>query len=123
MSESKKRVLHVDDEADVREVVETILEKEGLEVTGAESGAQALMYLEKDSFDIILLDIMMPDISGWELFTHITEMKKVYNVIFLSVLEISEERLAKLKEQGVKDYITKPFDQDDFVSRVKKVLP
>ena len=122
MINAKKKILHVDDEPDTLKVVKTILEKAGFKVDSVESGKDALKEIKLDSYDLVVLDIMMPDMSGWDLFTRITEIKSEYNIIFLTVLEISESRLKELKEHGIKDYITKPFDRDDLVTRVKKVL-
>lgn len=122
MTNTKKRILHVDDEPDTLKVVKTILEKEGFEIQSVESGKGALDKIKIDSYDLILLDIMMPDMSGWDLFTQISEIKQEYKVIFLTVLEISESRLEQLRKHGVKDYIMKPFDRDELVARIKKVL-
>ncbi len=122
MTNTKKRILHVDDEPDTLKVVKTILEKEGFEIQSVESGKGALDKIKIDNYDLILLDIMMPDISGWDLFTQISEIKQEYKVIFLTVLEISESRLKQLRKHGVKDYIMKPFDRDELVARVKKAL-
>jgi DNA-binding response OmpR family regulator len=118
----KIRILHVDDEADTLSVVKTILEKEGYEVVDVLSGKDALKDVELNGFSLIILDIMMPDMSGWDLFTRISDVKPGYKVIFLSIVDVSEERIKVLKESGIKDYIKKPFDKDDFVARVKKVL-
>jgi DNA-binding response OmpR family regulator len=118
----KIRILHVDDEADTLSVVKTILEKEGYEVVDVLSGKDALKDVELNGFSLIILDIMMPDMSGWDLFTRISDVKPGYKVIFLSIVDVSEERMKVLKESGIKDYIKKPFDKDDFVARVKKVL-
>jgi len=118
----KKRILHVDDEPDTLKVVKTILEKEGFEIDSIDSGIRALKKVNLNHYSLIMLDIMMPDISGWSLFTRIAKIKPEYKVIFLTVLEISESRLKKLKEHGIKDYITKPFDRDDLVTRVKKAI-
>lgn len=118
----QKKILHVDDEPDTLKVVETILEKEGYEVVSVESGKAALEKIDLNSFDLLLLDIMMPDMSGWDLFTRITKIKPTYKVIFLTVLEISKDRLKQLKEHGIKDYIIKPFERDDLVARVKKAI-
>jgi len=122
MTDIKKRILHVDDEVDTLKVVKTILEKEGFEVESVESGKGALDQIKLDNFNLIILDVMMPDMSGWDLFTQVTKIRPEYNVIFLTVLEISEERLKQLREHGIKDYIMKPFDRDDLVTRVKKIL-
>ncbi len=119
---TKIKILHVDDEADILTVVKTILEKEGYEVTSVPNGKDALKNIELNGFSLIILDIMMPDMSGWDLFTRIAEVKPNYKIIFLSIVDVSEERQKVLKEAGIKDYIKKPFDRDDFVARVKKVL-
>lgn len=118
----RKRILHVDDEPDTLKVVKTILEKEGYEVISATDGKQALEHVDADGFSLLLLDVMMPDMSGWDLFTRIVEIKPTYKVIFLSVLEIAPEKLKELKDAGVKDYITKPFERDDLVKRVKVAI-
>jgi DNA-binding response OmpR family regulator len=119
---AKIRILHVDDEPDTLSVVRTILEKEGYEVVSALNGTEALKHVDLDGFSLIILDIMMPDMSGWDLFTRIAQIRPSYKIIFLSIVDVSEERLEELKEAGIKDYIKKPFDRDDFVARVKKIL-
>lgn len=118
----KIRILHVDDEVDTLTVVKTILEKEGFEVESVLSGSEALKQVDLDGFSLIILDIMMPDMSGWDLFTRIAKIKPGYKVIFLSILDITEERLKEITAAGIQDYIKKPFDRNDFVTRVKKVL-
>ncbi len=117
----RKRILHVDDEADTLSVVKTILEKEGFEVVSVNSGMQALKEINLDGYSLIILDIMLPDMSGWEIFTRIGAIKPNYNVIFLTVLDIPEDRLKELMDAGIKDYIKKPFDRDELVARVKKI--
>jgi len=119
---TKIKILHVDDEADTLGVVKTILEKEGYEVVSVLNGSRALKAVNLNGFSLILLDIMMPDMSGWDLFTRIAKIKPTYKVVFLSILEISEEKMKELKKAGVKDYIKKPFDRDDLIKRVKKAL-
>ena len=122
MAKIKKRILHVDDEPDTLKVVKTILEKEGFKVDSVTSGNGALKKVDFNSYSLIILDIMMPDMSGWDLFTRIAKIKPDYKVIFLTVLEISEPRLKQLRKHGIKDYITKPFDRDELVMRIKKIL-
>ncbi len=120
--DKKIKILHVDDESDTLSVVKTILDREGYEVKSVLSGRDAIKNIELNGYSLIILDIMMPDMSGWDLFTRITEIKPGYKVIFLSIVDVTEERLKELKEAGIKDYIKKPFDKDDLVERVKKVL-
>lgn len=122
MNTEKIRILHVDDEPDTLQVVKTILEKEGYEVVSVESGKSALEQIELNGFNLLLLDIMMPDMSGWELFTRIGRIKKGYKVAFLTVLEVSEAKMKELRDAGIVDYITKPFDHKDFVARVKRAI-
>lgn len=119
---AKKRILHVDDESDTLKVVKTILEKEGFDVISATNGQNALEKINMDGYDLIILDIMMPDMSGWDLFTRIAKIKPDYKVIFLSVLEISDEKLKEFKNSGIRDYIKKPFDRNDLIARVKKAM-
>ena len=121
-SDKKIRILHVDDEPDTLEVVRTILEKEGFEVVSVNRGEQALKEIKTNGFSLLILDIMMPDMSGWELFTRIAIIKPDYSVIFLSILEITKDKIKELQAAGVKDYIRKPFDRNDFVARVKKAI-
>lgn len=118
----KIRILHVDDEEDTLKVVKTILEKEGYEVDSVKQGVEALEKIKKNGYSLLILDIMMPDMSGWELFSHISKIKNNYRVIFLSVLEIAAEKLRELNEAGIKDYIQKPFDRDELVTKVNKAL-
>ena len=122
MTDKKETILHADDEPDTLDVVQTILGIEGFDVVSVRDGNQALEQIKLRNFDLMLLDIMMPDMSGLELFSRISEMKENPRVIFLTVLEASEEMLKQLKEIGMKDYITKPFDRDHLVGRVKSAL-
>jgi len=119
---TKKRILHVDDELDTLRVVKTILEAAGYEVVSVESGTDALKQVDLNGFDLLILDVMMPDMSGWDLFTRVGQIKPGYKVVFLSVMEVSKERAKQMKENGIVDYITKPFDDDDLIERVKKAL-
>jgi len=118
----KIRILHVDDEQDTLVVVKTILEKEGYEVVSVTRGKKALEDVMLDGFGLIIIDVMMPDMSGWELFTRIAQVKPDYKIIFLSILELSPEKKKELFASGIKDCIGKPFDRADFVKRVKQVI-
>lgn len=122
MSKEGNKILHMDNEEDTLLSVKTILEKEGFIVESATRGKNAIEAIEADGFDLVLLDIMMPDLSGWDVFTRLMRTAPNIKVIFLSVLEISAERREELIKHGVSDYILKPFDRDDLVKRVKAAL-
>jgi two-component system, OmpR family, response regulator VicR len=116
---AKKIILVVDDEADIRSSVKTILEKEGYEVITAVNGDDCLKKLEKGKPDLILLDIMMPGTPVREV------VKKIKNVkiSYLSVVRTSEAEKEKLLGQNnIVDFIQKPFDIKDLVKRVKKIV-
>lgn len=118
----KKRILHVDNEPDILKAVRSILESEGYEVDNVSGGKACLKLLETKQYDLILLDIMMPDISGWDVFTHIMKTNPKQRVVFLSALEATPERIQALKNSGLADYITKPFDLEEFIQRIKKLV-
>ena len=119
-----KKILYVEDDEDTRDMVKMILGGEGFDVDTALNGKEGLDKLEKNGFNLALLDIMLPDMSGWDLFQKIkkNEGLKDVKVIFLSVIAVSEERKEILQKAGVSDYITKPFDNDDLVKRIKAIL-
>lgn len=119
-----KKILVIDDEEDIRTSIKDVLEKEGFSVEGAQSGMVGLSLLEKEKFDMIILDVMMPQMSGWDVFTQIIKSKSEYKnrIIFLSVVEVSEDRKQQLVSEGAADYLTKPFDIKDLIVVVKGVL-
>ena len=119
-----RRILVVDDEEDIVETARFLLEIEGFEVVGANSGFQALKMIEQEKFDLIILDIMMPGMSGWDVFSELMKKHKEYKdrVMFLTVIEVSDERKQKLFKEGAIDYIAKPLGIKDLPEKVKKVL-
>jgi len=122
LNQTMKQILVVDDEEGIRNSIKELLESNGFKVTIAEDGKECLKTLEKGKFDLILLDVMMPGMSGWDCMEEILKTKPEYKkkIIFLSVVEVSDERKKELLEKGVLDYLTKPFDIDTLVNRVKE---
>jgi DNA-binding response OmpR family regulator len=120
----KKKILTVDNEEDTVNLIKMILEDAGYEVETALSGKECLERMEQKNFDLVLLDIMMPDMSGWDVFDKIKRMGKLEKtrVAFLSVLECSPARKKKLIEEGLADYINKPFKPEELVKRVKSII-
>ena len=117
-----KKIMVVDNEPDIVDLTRTVLELGGYEVITAYSGEECLRQLEKEKVDLVLLDIMMPGMSGWDVFNRINKKSIDIKVAFMSVLEISDKRKQVLLEEGLADYIMKPFDKDSLLDRVDKIL-
>jgi DNA-binding response OmpR family regulator len=120
--ETMAKILHVENEPDTRELVKVILEGAGHVVTSAENGKECLSIYRKGKFDLVLLDIMMPDLSGWDVLQTLKKMDHSAKVAFLSVLEVSDERKERLKEEGLADYIMKPFTSKELKTKVNAIL-
>jgi DNA-binding response OmpR family regulator len=114
------RVLVVDDEPMVREVLARYLEQEGFAVDLAEDGEQALAAYEAATPDLVLLDLMLPRIDGLEVFRRMRERQPIA-VIMLTARGEETDRVVGL-ELGADDYVTKPFSPREVVARVKAVL-
>lgn len=119
-----KTILIVDDEPHIIELEKAILEMEGYRVISAENGEEALSLLKKETPDLVILDMMMPKMSGREVCEKIRENSKTKNlkVVFVTVARFSEIGKDKLKNLQVADYITKPFENEEFIKRIKKIV-
>ena len=118
---SPKKVLIVDDEPDTLELVKLVLESGGFETVLAASGKEALNELEASKPDIVLLDIMMPDMDGWEVFRKIKEYNVNMPIAILTAKAQNFDRLLGLHVLKADDYITKPFGKNELISRVRKL--
>lgn len=116
-----KKILYIEDHEDTTKTVKTILCKAGFNVDIALSGKDGIKKA-KNKYDLIIMDIMMPDMSGWDVFETIKKKTKETKYIFLTVLSISSERKRELERAGIADYITKPLGNGNLVKRIKKVL-
>jgi len=121
---ANKKIMIVDDEENLLILVKEILGSKKFDVITAKSGPDCLKRLKTIKPDLILLDMMMPKMSGYDVLKEIRKNPKTKNikVIFLTVARISEDSMFKLGELNIDDYITKPFDNDELVERVKKAL-
>lgn len=120
----KKKIMVVDDEESLIELVSAVMEEENYEVITAMSGEECLEKLKAEKPDLIILDMMMPGMSGREVCEKIKANPKTKDlkVAFLTVAKFSETGKNTLTEMKVLDYITKPFDNDDLKKRVKKMI-
>jgi two-component system KDP operon response regulator KdpE len=118
--EQDKRILVVDDEPRIVEAVSMNLELEGYQISGTSNGDEALKKLTEELPDLIILDVMMPEMDGFETLRKIREVSTV-PVIMLTV---KGEEIDKVKglDLGADDYVTKPFSPRELASRVKAVL-
>lgn len=117
------RILIVDDISTNIQVLGSILRREGYSLSFATSGSQALSMVLSDSFDLILLDVMMPEMDGYEVCTRLKQREETRGipVIFLTA-RTSPEDIARGFHTGAVDYITKPFNSEELVARVRTHL-
>lgn len=115
-----KHILLVDDESRIQDVVEYALAKEGYQVTCLSTGQAALARLEHELFDLIVLDVMLPDIDGLEICRTIRKTSKVA-ILFLSARSDEVDKIVGL-ELGGDDYLVKPFSPRELVARVRAIL-
>ena len=116
-----KKILYVEDNPDTNEAVKIILTNSGFEVDTSFDGADGIKKATSKEYDLILLDVMLPDMSGWDIYAKIKPKVKC-KYAFLSAIPVSSERMDQLLKEGVSDYITKPFVKADLIERVKKIL-
>jgi DNA-binding response OmpR family regulator len=117
----QKTILIVDDEYFLAEMLKVRLDLLGYHVLLAESGEQALDTLKKETVDVVLMDVMMPVMSGWDATKAIKadEKTKAIPVIFMTALSRHDDHI-KAHEVGGDDYISKPFEIQELVEKVKK---
>ena len=115
-----ERILIVDDENDIAELIKDILEDEGYKATIKNNGTDAIKEVKENDYDLILLDVMMPDISGTEVCANIRNITSS-PIIFVTAKTQLSSKLVGF-EVGADDYITKPFINEELVARVKAHL-
>jgi len=116
----KTRILIVDDELSILKYLRINLEAEGYEVLSAMNGVQALQTLEAEMPDLVVLDIMMPEMDGFDVCRRLREWSQI-PVIMLSALDDESDKVQCL-DLGADDYITKPFGKAEFIARVRAVM-
>lgn len=120
MNSQTKRILLVEDEKNIREAVTAYLEKEGYWITSVEDGQMALDEFAKHDFDLIILDLMLPKVSGERVCRVIRESSDVPIIMLTAKGEI-EDRIIGL-ELGADDYLVKPFSPRELVARVRALM-
>jgi two-component system, OmpR family, KDP operon response regulator KdpE len=116
----QRRILIVDDESGLRELVRINLEHEGFGVLQAENGAQCLEVVQEHQPDLVIMDVMMPEMDGWEACRRLREFSQV-PVLMLTARVQSQDIVTGL-DSGADDYLLKPFNMDELMARVRALL-
>ena len=114
------KILVVDDNPEIREILRILLENEAYEVTEADNGAAALIALSAESFDLIILDIMMPHLNGYQTCLKIRESSNA-PILFLSAKTKESDKTLGFSSGG-DDYLAKPFSYNELIFRAKALI-
>ena len=119
-----KRILIVDDEQELLDVIQLILNLNGYETLTAYGGAECLNVLAQQTVDLVILDIMMPEVDGWEVLRQLKSQGKAdaIPVMLLTAKAQPIDRMLGLKVFGVREYVTKPFNVNELVEKVAQIL-
>ena len=124
MNTRAKSILCIEDEAEMIDLMRLILGRRGYDVKGAISGMEGLKMIREHAPDLILLDLMMPEMDGWEVYQQIKADEKMKGtpVIVVTAKAQSIDRVLGLHIAKVDDYIAKPFSPQELLTSVEKVL-
>lgn len=115
------RILLAEDEENIRDIVKLNLELENFEVVETDNGKEAVHLFHEQHFDLIILDVMMPEMNGFEVCEQIRLSNTSVPVIFLTAKDTSQDRIMGLKK-GADDYLTKPFTLEELLLRIQNLL-
>ena len=118
------RILVVDDEQDIRQLVALIVEASGYEVVQASNGREGLQAIAQQDFDLVILDIMMPEMDGWEVCRQIKSQERTKNipVLILTVRSQPLDKVIGLEIIHADDYLTKPFERRELIDVVERLI-
>ena len=118
-----KKIVLAEDEPQIARLVEFKLKKEGYEVTWKENGEEALASIKEEKPDLILLDVMMPVMGGYEVLRRLKEDENLKSIPVVMLTARAQERdVVKGIDLGAEDYISKPFHPAELLARVKRIL-
>jgi len=122
--DKKRRVVYVEDEQEMIDLVRLILNRRGFEIIGANGGREGLETIRQSLPDLVLLDLMMPDMDGWDVYQQMKadEATQKIPVIVVTAKAQSIDKVLGLHIAKVDDYISKPFSPQELVESVEKVL-
>ncbi|MBQ1234299.1 MAG: response regulator transcription factor [Oscillospiraceae bacterium] len=115
-----EKIMIVDDDRNICELLRLYIEKDGFDAVIAHNGREALALLEKEKPDLMVLDVMMPELDGWQVCREVRKSSDI-PIIMLTAKSETFDKVLGL-ELGADDYVTKPFDSKEIVARIKAVL-
>ncbi len=124
MNKETKKLVYVEDESEMIDLVRLILGRRGFSVLGATGGHEGLDLIRKQLPDLVLLDLMMPDMDGWDVYHQIKsdELTRNIPVIVITAKAQDIDKILGLRIAKVEDYISKPFNPQELLDRVEQVL-
>jgi two-component system response regulator VicR len=124
MAEERKTVVCIEDEPEMIDLVKLILGRKGFELTGAMGGREGLEAVRRVKPDLVLLDLMMPDMDGWEVYQQMKADEELMDipVIVVTAKAQSIDKVLGLHIAKVDDYVTKPFGPQELLQSVERVL-
>ncbi|MBU0511349.1 MAG: response regulator [Chloroflexi bacterium] len=119
-----KHIVYIEDEPEMIDLVKLILARKGYQVTGAAGGQEGLDIVRAEIPDLVLLDLMMPDIDGWDVYQQIRADETTHHIPVIVVTAKAQniDRVLGLHIAKVNDYISKPFSPQELVNSIEKVL-
>lgn len=115
------RILLVEDEENIRETVKLNLELEDYEVVAAGDGKKALKYTQEQHFDLLILDVMLPEVDGFQICEQVRLTNREVPIIFLTAKDTAQDRINGLRK-GADDYLVKPFNLEELLLRVERLI-
>ena len=124
MQKSTRKVIYFEDDKDMVELVRIILGREGYQINGVAEGQAGIKAVQQEAPDIVLLDLMLPDMDGWEIYQQLKHDDSTANipVIVITAKAQSIDKVLGLEIAKVDDYISKPFTPQELIERVDRVI-
>ena len=121
---NKSSILYIEDDPEMIDLVSLILTRQGFQVTGAHGGREGLELVKQSQPDLILLDLMMPDIDGWDVYQQLksAETTRDIPVIIITAKSQKIDRVLGVQIAKVDDYISKPFRPGELIESIKNIL-
>jgi two-component system, OmpR family, response regulator VicR len=122
--EAARRIIYIEDDSDMIDLVSLILNRRGFSVKGASGGVKGLEMVVSEIPDLVLLDLMMPDLDGWDVYQQMKAQAKTRNipVIVITAKAQAIDRVLGLRIAKVDDYICKPFSPNELIASIDRIV-